>query len=266
MIISHAKRALLTTIATIVIGCITVTAAYAVEVAPTKFVPLTHFGWNVDNTKIKEGAPQPERNICTEASKDECKRGEENEGPGGFVFDETVAVAKNGNVYVGDNVNHRVQEFNQDGAFVLMFGWNVNKTKIKEGAPQPERNVCTAAELAKGAECLSGEEGTGKMGQMLTSIKSVTVDQVTGNVYVYDYNYHRVDEFTENGEFILMIGGDVNKTKVEALGTEAETNVCTAASGNECQAGTESAKGSTAHGAFKPEGGLVSVGGPGDLL
>ncbi len=61
------------------------------------------------------------------------------------------------------------------GEFVLMFGWNVNKTKKAKmrGASQAERNVCTAAEVKAGAECLDGEKGTGEgtedAGQMFKS-------------------------------------------------------------------------------------------------
>ena len=54
-----------------------------------------------------------------------------------------------------------------------------------------------------------------------------------------------VEEFTEKGDFLRVFGKDVNKTKVEALGTlkseEEAKDVCTAeevALGIECQAGT----------------------------
>ena len=54
-----------------------------------------------------------------------------------------------------------------------------------------------------------------------------------------------VEEFTEKGDFLRVFGKDVNKTKVETLGTlkaeEEAKDVCTAAEvalGVECQAGT----------------------------
>lgn len=61
----------------------------------------------------------------------------------------------------------------------------------------------------------------------------------SGDVYVGDPNNHRVEKFSASGNFILMFGKDVNKTKVEANSTEAERDVCTAASGDICQQGTE---------------------------
>ena len=47
-----------------------------------------------------------------------------------------------------------------------------------------------------------------------------------------------VEKLNSSGEFILMFGKGVDKTKgEEAASTEAEQNLCTAASGDECQAG-----------------------------
>lgn len=74
---------------------------------------------------------------------------------------------------------------------------------------------------------------------------SVAVNRATGDVYVADGANHRVQEFTEKGEFVLMFGQEVNRTKVESEGkvaSEAES-VCTAAEvamGTVCQAGTAS--------------------------
>jgi hypothetical protein len=51
-------------------------------------------------------------------------------------------------------------------------------------------------------------------------------------VYVFDNENHRVQRFTLSGEFVWMVGGDVNKT--------TSGNLCTAASGDTCGAGTAS--------------------------
>ncbi len=240
------------------------TSAHA-AVEPTKFVPSLRFGWNVDKST---GA-----SICLVAEAS-CGEGEISAQPGGFSFPSSVAVAKDGNVYVADNAHHRIQEFTATGEFVLMFGWNVNVTKVTEGAPQAARDVCTAAEVKAGAECLGGEAGTGEStenaGQMLKEISDVAVDRSTGDLYVFDGGYDRVDEFTENGEFILMIGGDVNKTNVGKAGaSEAEKNLCTAASHDVCEPGTAG----SGHGVVEADvgggfngGDLLTVGGPEGLL
>ena len=69
---------------------------------------------------------------------------------------------------------------------------------------------------------------------------SVAVDQATGDVYASDPDNHRVEKFSASGEFILMFGKEVNRTKVEGFGTEAEQDVCTEVeveSGAECKEG-----------------------------
>ena len=239
----RARVTLLTCCSVIPILLAAGSAQAAVE--PTKFLFSDSFGAGVDQTTGGD--------ICSVASKDTCRAGSESEAPSGFIFPETVAVAPDGNVYVGDNVNHRIQEFSPSGAFVLMFGWNVNKTKVKAGAPQLERNVCTESEVEKATECGAGEAGDGSAAQMLGLTQDVAVDSA-GYVYVFDREYRRVVKFTAGGEFVWMIGGEVNQTEDGSMGaSETEKNLCTAASGDVCKAGVRSPPESTARGAFKPE-------------
>jgi hypothetical protein len=58
-----------------------------------------------------------------------------------------------------------------------------------------------------------------------------------GDIYVTDPENHRIEKFDSEGHFILMLGKEVNKTKTEEGKPEAERNVCTLASGDECKAG-----------------------------
>lgn len=94
-----------------------------------------------------------------------------------------------------------------------------------------------------------------------TCQKRIAVDATTerassGDVYVADPNNRRIEKFDGTGNFILMFGKNVNKTKVEEAGsTEAERNVCTAVSGDVCQQGTEG----TSPGAFVGKGLAVAV-------
>ena len=90
---------------------------------------------------------------------------------------------------------------------------------------------------AEGDVCRNGQRGS-QSGQ-LAGPEGIAVDSA-GGVYVVDIDNHRVQKFDRNGHFLLMFGGDVNKTKVDEGGkSEAERNLCTAASGNLCQTGTE---------------------------
>lgn len=77
---------------------------------------------------------------------------------------------------------------------------------------------------------------------------SVAVDNTSSDVYVTDQGNRRIEKFTPTGEFVLMFGKQVNKTAVEASGSEAEQNICTAASLNTCQAGVQA----SSPGAFDP--------------
>ena len=238
-------------------------AALAAE-APIKEILNSHIGWNVNKTKEKENAPQAERDTCTVASKNECQLAAQSSETGGFEFAYGVAVdnapalvsPEHGDVYITDAGNHRVQVFSPAGVFVLMFGWDVNKTKEKEGASQNERNICTAESKDV---CQAGTAGSAA-GQFQAP-SSVAVDPATGNVYVEDYADFRVQEFTATGEFVLMIGKDVNET--------TKGNLCTAESIDKCKAGEQPQENSTELSAFIFQGNagqLLTVGGPENLL
>jgi RHS repeat-associated protein len=112
-----------------------------------------------------------------------------------------VAVDAAGNVWVVDKGNNRIVEYNEAGEFLREAG------------------------------------GLGSTGGKLSSPSGIAVDSV-GNIDVTDTANNRVAQFSPTGAFIVVIGANVNKTKVEAGGTTLEKNRCTAASGNVCQAGT----------------------------
>jgi hypothetical protein len=230
-------------------------AAYG---APIKESVASHFGAEVD---ASSGG-----SVCTVASKDACQEGLESSLAGGFSHPYGVAVAPDGNVYVTDGGNSRVQELTASGEFVLTFGWEVNETKDGDPtATAAERNVCTAASHDV---CKAGVEGA-LAGQMAAGAYSIAIDHATGNVYVQDQQNWRVDEYTPAGAFVLTIGAEVNRTKDEADAPAAERDVCAAKSGDVCKAGVENAPQSTAHGAFnfaQGSGDLLAVGGPEDLL
>ena len=180
--------------------------------------------------------------------------GVESSAPGGFEYPRGVAVQTDpvspqlGDIYIADGNNSRVQDLTATGTFVLMFGKEVNKTK--------KTNLCTQKEIeAEHVECQAGVKGSGA-GQFAEPT-SVTVDPSTGHVYVEDFLNARIQEFTEDGEFILMVGQGVDGSK---------GNICTKASGDLCQAGTT---GSSEPGAFELAqfaGNTIGVGGPEDLL
>jgi NHL repeat len=152
-----------------------------------------------------------------------------------------AADSSTGNVYVVDTENLRVDEFTAWGEFVKAWGWGV-----ADGAD--ELQTCGPGAIPSPTACQKGLEGVGA-GQFLDAT-GITVDS-SGDIYVSEkegctegqglacesQNF-RVQKFDPEGKFLLMIGGDVNKTKSTEVGSsQAERNVCTAASGNECGAG-----------------------------
>jgi DNA-binding beta-propeller fold protein YncE len=139
-------------------------------------------------------------------------------GSGQFHNPRGVATDRSGeHVYIADLENNRVDVFSPWGEFRMAFGWGV------ADGTSAELQTCTTT-------CFAGIQGSGP-GQ-LSEPMGVAVDS-TGAIYVADKS-NRVQKFTPSGEFVLMFGGEVNKT--------TGANVCTDASGNVCGAavtGTE---------------------------
>jgi NHL repeat len=193
---------------------------------------------------------------------------------GGFEYPDGVAVendatsSRHGDVYVADKGNHRVQVLTATGAFVEMFGSEVNaKTK---------GNLCTAA---PGEPCQAGVNSAAA--GLFSAPYSITIDPSSGDVFIAEYVFTeagfglRVQKLTADGAFLYEIGKEVNTTKdKEAGATEAEKNLCSETEiekGGECGGPASSVPGSGENSAFNFESGrgdLLAVGGTGanDLL
>jgi DNA-binding beta-propeller fold protein YncE len=182
----------------------------------------------------REGAGAFE--VCREAAT--CVRGVASSAAGGMSTPEGVAVEQTtGDVYVTDQGNRRVDEFNGAGAFVRAFGLNVGGTGV---------DVCTST-------CVVGASGAAA-GEFGASVGYPSVDPSTGDVYVADPANMRVDVFEADGVFKRAFGWGVANGR-------SEFQVCTTT----CQAGAASA-GETNAGRFaagSPTG--VAVDGAGNI-
>src|SRR5262245_5569541 len=87
--------------------------------------------------------------------------------------------------------------------------------------------VCTLA-----SSCASGQVG-GLGGEMHTPLGVAT--DANGNVYVADYLHNKIVKFDASGTWERTWGKDVNATN--------PGNLCTAASGDACQAGSSGGHG-----------------------
>ncbi len=90
--------------------------------------------------------------------------------PGDFAAPTNVAVDKDGNLFVADTLNDRVEVFDADGVFVRTFGKN--------------------------------GDGPGDF----TRPKGIAID-CDGHVWVADANMNRLQVFTPEGDLRLMVGG-----------------------------------------------------------
>jgi hypothetical protein len=115
-------------------------------------------------------------------------------GTGGEQFNdpEGVAVDSEGNVWVTERFNNRVQEFSPTGAFKMTLGWHVKKN----GADQLE--TCTIA-----SECQAGTAGSGN-GQFHEPV-DIAVEKGTNNLWVGEFENSRVQEFSSVGNWLASI-------------------------------------------------------------
>ena len=179
------------------------------------------WGWKVD-----KGAPEEELQRCTAPSG--CQVGSKGGGSGQFSVPQAIAVDGEGDVYVVESGNHRVQKFDPSGGpgedeaqFVLMFGLDVNKTKVEEGAPQAQRNLCTAA---SGDVCQAGAEGTGPGRIGASNYSGMTASPTTNAVFIGEGEAIQV--FNSDGSFKEAIeGGDIAGKSVQALASDMSGNL-----------------------------------------
>src|SRR5690349_16462822 len=85
----------------------------------------------------------------------------------------------------------------------------------------------------------------------------LAVNDTTGDVYVADTNNNRIQRFDAAGNFISMWG-----LNVDATNPSSGFEVCTAASGDDCQAGTAGGSGGAFNGPVAV--GVDDSGGPAD--
>ena len=135
-----------------------------------------------------------------------------------------------GRIYVSERNNARISEYTAWGLFVKAWGWGV-----ADGSAEPQSCGPTEPEFEPPSDlCREGILGAGE-GQF-KFVTGLAVD-AGGNVYAFDVENLRVQKFDSEGNFLLMFGGNVNRTKAEAGAPASERNVCPVAPGDVCQAG-----------------------------
>jgi hypothetical protein len=124
-------------------------------------------------------------------------------GTTGGAFSATTGVGgvavnnSTGDVYAVDRGNHRIQQFTASGSFIRAWGQDVD-TAAGTGF-----EICTVA-----ANCKAGINSASTGGAMSTP-QGVAIDPASGNVYVTDQAFLRVDVFSSTGTFLRSFGQDV---------------------------------------------------------
>lgn len=237
---STTRSRIATSIMTVLAVLMVAGSAYAASAPPVKEILVRSLGRQVNRTQTEAKTGAAAEDVCTVASHDTCQTAQAGGKPGEFNYPDGIAGDEAGDVYIAETGNNRVQELGPDGEFILMFGRNVNATKVKENASQEERDICTAASKD---QCQEGEAGA--QPGALKEPARIAVDRVTGNVYVGDgWPGPRVDEFDAGGHFVLRVGHDVN-TSGGNICTEQEIEQHT----SECQQASKAAS-PTEHDAF----------------
>ena len=134
-------------------------------------------------------------------------------GPGQFFDPEGVAVDGQGNVYVSEGVNHRVQKLTRDGTSLAVFGGQQGRAPGQFDSPRglaidragnlyvADLNNNRVQKLSPSGQPLASFGlGTGAGPGQLTQPRGVAVDG-SGNVYVSDTQNHRVELFGPDGSF-----------------------------------------------------------------
>jgi hypothetical protein len=116
-------------------------------------------------------------------------------GNGQFAYPESAAVAPNGDVYVADTANNRVEEFSASGTFIEALGWGVSNGEAKY-------EICPST-----GKCQAGIAGSGK-GQFKHPTGIAVAAK--GEVYVADGENERVDELSSTGEYLRQLGSEGN--------------------------------------------------------
>jgi hypothetical protein len=140
-----------------------------------------------------------------------------------------------GHLFAPDSENARINEYTAWGDFVKAWGWDVAPVGAPGNTLANALEVCTTS-------CQAGSQGFGP-GQ-LNGPRGVAVDG-GGSIFLYEGplsgDSYRVQKFDSDGNWLLMFGGEVNKTTSADICTRVDVE-----GGDECGTGVPG----TADGSF----------------
>ena len=133
-------------------------------------------------------------------------------GNGEFGLMEGVGIGTNGNIYLADPGNHRIQEFMANGTFVTLWGGlgtNAGQFGHPDGVAIDQSNNVFVVDIddnrvekfTGGGAFLAQWGGLGSGPGQFSSPRDLAVDRA-GNVYVVDQGNNRIQKFTGSGNFL----------------------------------------------------------------
>jgi RHS repeat-associated protein len=143
------------------------------------------------------------------------------EGTGDLQFKEPqgIAIGAEGNFYMADTGNNRIEELSSSGTFVRTWGWGVTNGKS-------EYEICTTA-------CKAGIAGSGT--KQLHAPHGIATDS-SGVVWVADTGNNRVEGFGPTGTYLEAFGKEgTTEGKLKApkgIAIDAEGNAWIADTAN----------------------------------
>jgi tripartite motif-containing protein 71 len=175
---------------------------------PYSSVDYNYAAGKLDEIAVKDPASAPDLSAAEEEAYEyvppapsfQSAFGALGSGDGQLKAPGDISLAANGDLFVVDRGNNRIERFNQEGKFVSKFG----------------------------------SEGTGN-GQFKRPC-SIAID-ASGNLYVADAGNNRIEKFNEKGEFLKAAGaagtGNAQFKEPEGLSVDAKGNVLVADSYNQ---------------------------------
>jgi len=184
--------------------------------------------------------------VCNPAVGDVCQAG--TKGPGEGEFGEAISLSvdnscheqdlsgnactsedpSNGDVFVVDPKEARVDKFTSEGAFVLLFGGEVNET-AHEHSETANENICPVSSIASD-KCKAGVKSTavGSFEGLNTAGEYSAVHSTGSTVSFYVGDQSRLQEFDPSGvakAFGSLVGPLGTSAKVQALAVDRSGNV-----------------------------------------
>jgi len=129
---------------------------------------------------------------------------EEGSSNGQFKTPSGIAIDHLDNVYVADTYNDRIQKFTAEGQFITKWGkgWGRERNSCVFGLPGVEFGQCFLSRSSQRYGDGSIDHWTGEPGQF-RRLADIAIDN-QGNIYATDLDYHRIQKFTLDGEFIAI--------------------------------------------------------------